>query len=231
MPRNLPSYMKPTGVLAVLLLCATAALAGPPLICHAFAIGTAQSLPWTSHDWNLSGSENYDTSRLAADTQAILKANPTILVHMETLRRATLYARRDQRAAKELFVKLFMAAKTQPDRNAAALAFFDAGYLAETYQQWLGANEPNPAKGVDGYALIKQALSLTGNDPQMELAAALVTLGGPEKERSEHAQKALAGAKSDSLLAENLASRFWGSEGEKLSDMIAKTTVAKQTRP
>jgi len=232
MPRNLPSYLKPSGVLAVLLLCATATLAGPPLICHAFAIGTAQSLPWTSHDWNLSGAENYDSSHLAADTQAILRGNPTILVHMETLRRATLYARKDQRAAKELFVKLFMATKnTQPDRNAAALAYFDAGYLAETYKQWLGAKDQNPAQGVDGYALIKQALSLTGGDPQMEFAAALVTLGGPEKDHSEHAQKALAGAKSDSLLRENLASRFWGSEGEKLSDMIAKTTVAKQTKP
>ena len=232
MPRNLPAYLKPTGILAVLLLCATAALAGPPLICHAFDIGTAKSLPWTSHDWNLTGGENYDTSRLAADTQAILGANPTILVHMETLRRATLYARKDQRAAKELFVKLFMATKnTQPDRNLAALAYFDAGYLAETYKQWLGEREQNPAQSVDGYALIKQALSLKGSDPQMEFAGALVTLGGPEKDHSEHAQKALAGAKSDSLLARNLASHFWGSEGEKLSEMISKTTVAKQTQP
>jgi len=46
-----------------------------------------------------------------------------------------------------------------------------------------------------------------------------------------HAQKALAGAKSDSLLARNLASHFWGSEGEKLSEMISKTTVAKETKP
>src|SRR5882762_8398865 len=212
MQRNFLSSVKPIPVFAVLLLFATAALAGPPLICHAFDIGTAKSLPWISHDWNLNGGENYDTSHLAADTQAILSADSTILVHMETLRRATLYARKDQHAAKELFVKLFMATKnTQPDRNAAALAFFDAGYLAETYKQWLGEKEQNPAKGVDGYELIKQAISLRGSDPQMEFAAALVTLGGPEKERNEHAQKALAGAKSDPLLARNLANRFWGS--------------------
>jgi hypothetical protein len=229
MRRNFIFRSKSMGVFAALLLFASATLAGPPLICHAFDIGNAKSLPWVSHSWNLNGGENYDTARLAADTQSILNSDSTILVHMETLRRATLYARKDPHAAKELFVKLFMAAKTaQTDGNATAMAFFDAGYLAETYKQWLV--EQNPAKDVDGYALIKHAISIRGNDPQMEFAAALVTLGGPEKNRSEHAQKALAGAQSDSLLARNLASHFWGPESEKLSEMITKTTVAKEIK-
>jgi len=228
MQRNSFSNVKPIGVLAVLLLLATAALAGPPLICHAFDIGTAKSLPWISHDWNLNGGENYDTSHLAADTQAILSADSTILVHMETLRRATLYARKDQHAAKELFVKLFMATKnTQSDRNAAALAYFDAGYLAETYKQWLG-EQTNPAHGLDGYALVKEAIHLRGgSDPQMEFAAALIGLNGPAPDQREFAQKAIAGAAKDSLLARNLSTHFLGANSETMVEMISRTKLAK----
>src|ERR1700747_2427946 len=40
---------------AALLFLAATVLAGPPLICHAIDIGSAQSLPWTSSGWNLSG--------------------------------------------------------------------------------------------------------------------------------------------------------------------------------
>src|SRR5215510_12852628 len=89
---------------------ATAALAGPPLICHPFEIDGANSLPWVSHDWNLSGSEKYDTTKLAADTIAILDSSQVTLVHMETLRRATLYAKKDRVAAKELINRLMARA-------------------------------------------------------------------------------------------------------------------------
>src|SRR2546430_16973747 len=83
-------------VLVIITLCfATFALAGPPLICHAFEIGQAHSLPLASNSWNLSGSENYNTKNLANDTLEILQPDTPVLVRMETLRRATLYARRD----------------------------------------------------------------------------------------------------------------------------------------
>ena len=93
-------------ILLALFLFTSFALAGPPLICHSFDIGDAKSLPWISHDWNLSGGENYDTSRLTADTIAILDSSQVTLVHMETLRRATLYARKDPVAAKQLIIRL-----------------------------------------------------------------------------------------------------------------------------
>ena len=42
-------------VLAIITLCfAQYAMAGPPLICHAFEIGQAKSLPLASGSWNLS---------------------------------------------------------------------------------------------------------------------------------------------------------------------------------
>jgi len=60
--RSLRSIRFAAGLLALLIVVAGVAFAGPPLICHAFDIGSAKSLPWISHDWNLTGTETYDTS-------------------------------------------------------------------------------------------------------------------------------------------------------------------------
>src|SRR5712692_5104962 len=208
--------------LAAAVLCfASVAQAGPPLICHTIEIGQATSLPWISHNWNLSGGENYDTKYLVRDTLEILAPSTPVLVRMETLRRATLYARKDPIAAKELLARLHArATAAESSGHSDALAWFDVGYLAETYKQWLGQNlphmtdgmrmDPNPAAGVDGYAMVKKALALRGDDPQMEFAAALITLSGPEAEHHEHAQKAIVGAKTDPLLAQNLTTHFIG---------------------
>src|SRR6266699_3627342 len=218
---------------AAILLFANVALAGPPLICHAFEIGQAKSLPLASNSWNLSGSENYDTKNLAGDTLEILKPDTPVLVRMETLRRATLYARKDPLVAKELLARLHArATAAESAGHPDALAWFDAGYLVETYKQWLGQNlphmtdgmrtDPNPAAGVDGYALVKKAIALRGDDAQMEFAAALITLSGPREEHAQHAQKAIAGAKMDALLAQNLATHFLGGKEQTVAEMLAK---------
>src|SRR5437773_7173589 len=220
-------------LLATLLSLATLTKAGPPLICHSVEIGAAKSLPWISHNWNLSGGETYDTKNLVRDTLNILAPDTPVLVRMETLRRATLYARKDPVAAKELLSRLHArAAAAESAGHPDALAWFDAGYLVETYKQWLGQNLPhmtdgmrmdaNPAAGVDGYALVKKALALRGDDAQMEFAAALITLSGPRDEHAQYAQKAIAGAKTDALLAQNLATHFMGPKGEIVSEMLAK---------
>jgi hypothetical protein len=217
---------------------AVVAQAGPPLICHTIEIGQAKSLPWISHNWNLSGGETYDTRNLVRDTLEILAPETLVLVRMETLRRATLYARKDPVAAKELLARLHArATSAESSGHPDALAWFDVGYLAETYKQWLGqkwmrvtADEQNPAAGVDGYALVKKALALHaaalhGDDPQMEFAAALITLSGPGAEHRDHAQKAIAGAKTDALLAQNLATRFSGPQTETMSQLLAKNSA------
>ena len=207
------------------------AVAGPPLICHAFDIGNAKSLPWVSHDWNLNGGENYATHELAKDTIAILDASQVTLVHMETLRRATLYARKDAQAARQLLLMVTARAEAaQNSGHSGALAVFDAGYLAEAYKQWLGEGGQNPANGTDGYGLVKKALEFRGNDGQMEFAAALVTLSGPARENQEHAQKAMDGAKSDALLARNLNTRFLGAGSQTMAEMIQRNATAKVAR-
>jgi len=240
--KNIHSYRFAGGLIAALLCLATVAQAGPPLICHTIEIGQAKSLPWISHNWNLSGGENYDTKNLVRDTLEILAPGTPVLVRMETLRRATLYARKDPVAAKELLARLHArATAAESSGHSDALAWFDVGYLAETYKQWLGRNlphmtdgmrmDPNPAAGVDGYAMVKKALplrgpALHGDDPQMEFAAALITLSGPQDEHHQHALKAIAGAKSDPLLAQNLATHFMGQKSQTVSELLAKKAAS-----
>ena len=197
---------------------ATSAFAGPPLICHPFDIGKAKSLPWTGTGWDLSGNENYDTKNLTQDTLAILDAGAPVIVRMETLRRATLYARKDPLAAKELLTRLY---QRTTGTHADASVWFDAGYFAATLSQWSGKDQ-NPATGIDGYSMVKKAIVLSGGqDAEMELAAALITLSPAQPEHQQHAQKAIAGAKADPLLARNLASHFLGAK-QTVGEAIAQ---------
>jgi hypothetical protein len=192
---------------AVLLGLTTFAQAGPPLICHPIEIGQAKSLPWV--DWTHRGRTDYDLKNLTRDTLAILDSNTPVLVRMETLRRATIYARQDPQTAKELITRLqARAVSSDSVGHSDALAWFDVGYLAEAYKQWMGKGEPTPASGLDGYSLVKKALSLRRQDPEMEFAAALMTLRDSESAHQDHARKAIAGAKTDPLLAQNLGSNF-----------------------
>lgn len=227
------------GAIAVSLFLANAAQAGPPLICHTIEIGQAKSLPWINHGWNLSGGENYDLKNLAPDTLAILDSGAPVLVRMETLRRATLYARKDPQVARELLAKL--QARVTKAENAGhpdAMALFDAGYLVECYKQWIGKDlphmtdnlpmDPNPAVTLDGYALVKRAISLRGQDPEMEFAAALISLEGRQADHQLHVARATAGASGDSLLARNLGSYFMGDHGITVAEMFSRGSAANQ---
>lgn len=215
------------GIFLTLLGLITSAFAGPPLICHRLDIGDAKSLPWNGSAWDLAGNENYDTRNLAHDTLAILDGGAPVIVRMETLRRATLYARKDPQAAKELLTKLYQrAAAGEAAGHSDSLAWFDAGYLAAAYHQWLGKGKDSAA-GMDGYRLVSKALALGGeNDPQMHFAAALITLQGPEQAHQAHAQKAIAGAKNDALLARNLTNHFLGNEGQTVAQALAKNITS-----
>lgn len=220
MQRSLPRFAHLVGL--IVLTFAGSAVAGPPLICHAFDIGAEKSLPWTGSAWNLSGNENYDTANLVHDTLALMDTNAPVIVRMETLRRASLYARRDPRAAKELLTRLHSRATAPDTGKQNALALFDFGFLVETYHQWI--KDQDPAAGLDGYSFVKRALTLRGSDPEMEFAAALITLRGPQQAHLEHTRKAIAGANADALLARNLASRFLGDDKLTVADALTLKT-------
>jgi hypothetical protein len=216
--------------LFTLSLFVASAFAGPPLICHTYDIGNAKSLPWISHSWNLSGNESYDTNNLAPDTFSILDSDPTVLVHMETLRRAALYGQKNPQALKQFLTK--MIARTDASNStarAASLAFFDLGYFTATLAQlhWIYKDFANPAQSLDAKILVDQAIHLRGKDPQMEFAAALVTLDGPADEHYAHTQKAVAGAGSDGLLARNLSAHFMNPQSETMAQMISRNTSVK----
>jgi hypothetical protein len=208
---------------AVLLGFTTFAQAGPPLICHAIEIGQAKSLPWV--DFNHRGSTDYDLENLSRDTLALLDSRTPVLVRMETLRRATIYARQDSQVAKELITRLQVrAVSSDAAGRPDALAWFDAGYLTEAYKQWMGKGEPNAAAGSDGYSWVKKAISLSGSDPEMEFAAALITLQGPDRAHRDHVRKAMAGAKNDPLLARNLASNF---DRQTISELLVAAPAGR----
>ncbi len=217
-----------TGLVVTLLLAfPPAAQAGPPLICWPYEIGGAKSLPWGGSAWG-AAKASYDLNRLADNTLALLSPDVPVIVRMETLRRATVYAMKDQRIAQELLSRLLARvqlaeAKGRPD----ALASFDAGYLVEAYKQagWAFKKE-NPAKGLDGYAMVLKAIRLRGTDPEMEFAVALISVEPRLPGHSEHLQRAVAGAREGSLLATNLVSHSYilRIRGNTIAEL--RTTVA-----
>jgi hypothetical protein len=181
-----------------LTLLACSALAGPPMICHSIEIGGAKSLPWASGpNWD-SRLPKYDTTRLVADTLDLLTGETPVIVRMETLRRAAIYASRNPGLTRELAQRLVERTKqTQPE----SLAFFDAGYFIEAVHQNAPIAKIDPLSGMDGYVLAKKGL------PSKDVAAVeygLALIRAHTAWPNEHYRNAVLGAQEGSLLAANL---------------------------
>jgi len=224
----------PVAALLATLSLASTALAGPPLLCHTLDIGDAKSLPWTSQGWNLSPADSsYNTKNLAGDALSILNTDPTVIVHMETLRRATLFAQNDPAAAKQLLLKLIARSDAaHSNSSAGALASFDVGYFAATLSQlhFIKKDFPNPATGIDSFARVNNALQVRPGDGQMEFAAALILLDGSDTRHQTYAQKAIADAKADALLTRNLNRHYFGPDSETVADTLTRSASTKLAR-
>jgi hypothetical protein len=211
----MPSPFGRTLFASVLALLPVAAQAGPPLVCFPMAIGDARSLAWGSGSgWN-TPRPDYDRSRLAEDTIAVLGPQTPVLVRMETLRRAAVYASSDPAAARKLFDALRARAGRVSAGKADPLAQFDLGYAVEAYRQTrpMVDRVPSLDPPEDGYALVRQALLARGPDPEMEYAAALMTCDRARRDLSDkHLQAAATGAREGSDLARTLAAHrpLWG---------------------
>ena len=196
----------------VALLSPSAVHAGPPLICHPYEIGAAKSLPGGKEGLGIS--KAYDRKALVTDTLALLTPETPVLVRMETLRRAAIYATAemrgwgkdaytdDDRKISAALLKALRDRAKDPTPALRALALFDAGFFAETLRQ------TNMDPGVDGYALIVEAATLRGTDPEMDFALALASVNPHRKEHTDHLARARAAAKEGSMLANNLATHF-----------------------
>ncbi len=216
------------------------ALAGPVLICKAYEIGNAKSLPWGGNDWR-SVKSDYDINRLVEDTLALLTPDTPVIVRMETLRRAVIYSawsrvdrevnytKRNDNAAQELFSRLvttgkraaFESANKKPD----PMRMFDAGFFVESWKHAYVDSSGVKPPDFDGYALVKKAIEIRGADPEMEFAAALITsIRSDKTAHRAHLQKAIAGAPEGSLLARNIINHF-GRKGQSLADLRASLAM------
>jgi hypothetical protein len=209
-----PALRRATGALlaATLLVLPTHAYAGLPLICHPYDIANAKTLP---PDPRVDPASTYDRSKLVADTLALLKVDTPILVRMETLRRAAIFATRNldgvfaggayTAADRELAGALIAQLRDRTlvaEATAQALAQFDLGFLAATLRP--AAFDP----GLDGYALLVTAGATLKDDPAVEFALALASIHPTLPGHAGHLAKARALARPGSLVAANLASHF-----------------------
>lgn len=213
-----PASMRLRGaLLALALLCAPAAFAGPPLLCHPFETAGAPSLPWGA-GWN-QPVRGYDATHLSADTLRLLASGTPVIARMETLRRAAIYASADGERVRDLAVKLDARIAAAKDPAAKALALFDAGYFAETLQdieRLQGYDMPGIGKvdasalraartRADGSQRIAEALALRPGDGAMRFASALVASADRRQaDYAANARLARAAARGDRLLALNL---------------------------
>lgn len=197
--------------LVIVLVSASPALAGPPLICHPFETGSTKLLAWgaDTSNWN-AALPGYNLKALTTDTVRLLEADPAVLTRMENLRRATIYAMRDPVIAQE-FLKSMLGRALSTTPTAAT--WFDAGYVIEAYKQakhlrptgpfdrsaWAAVDE---TLSVDGYGFVKKAIAMGGPTAEMEFAASLMTQGAAS---TAHRSRATASAARGSFLAANLS--------------------------
>lgn len=203
-------------VFTLLAASANSAQAGPPLLCHPFDISDSRSLPWDGSASWFDGDDSYHIARLVADTQSLLTPSTPVVVRMETLRRAAIYASADPRVATDLVSALTARVRDAEARGRAdALAYLDAGYAIEALRQigklgWSAEFQTRSASmqrvvaELDGYALVKKAIELRPDDPGLSFAAALIAADKNREAYLTHAKAARAGASRDALVARNI---------------------------
>ena len=79
---------------------------------------------------------DYKVANVVSDTDALLTPSTPVLVRMETLRRASLYASTDAVTAKRLLDHLLARVDaSEANGRADALALLDAAYVAEAFRE------------------------------------------------------------------------------------------------
>lgn len=194
----------------LVLIAAAPALAGPPLLCHPYDIGEARSLPWDGSTSWFHGRAGYDVTQLVRDTEALLTPTTPVIVRMETIRRAAVYASLNQHVATSLVTRFNERAR--PDD---ALALLDAALVTATLHQMSQLRDlsnfrdrapvAKAAVGAsDGRAQLARALAARPGDPAFQFAAAIVMADKDKAAYQAHARHARAGSAKDPLLARNL---------------------------
>jgi hypothetical protein len=215
--------MKPRQIATLtVILFAQSALAGPPLICHTYSIGSDTSLPWGADKNSWSETDmKYDTRKLASDTLKLLDSGKPLLTRMETLRRAAVYSSKDQAAGLELANRLLaraLAAEVKGQNNSTAL--FDAGYFIESMKQIGHITKSAAFSGIDGYDWAKR--SVPGLQDKLAAEYALGLMQAESAWPNEHIRRAVSGADEGSLLAQNLRKHF---QNQSLAEIKQTVTL------
>jgi hypothetical protein len=217
--------MKRRSILALLgatVILAAPALAGPPLLCFPYQIGSATSLPWG--DDAFKADKGYDRAHLVDDTVRLLQEQPSTLVRMETIRRAAIYVGHDHALARDLVSRMsWIAMDSEAQGKPNAQAWFDTGFAIATLRQngaELGAR-PGVESNAEGFLYIKRALALDPDDDAKQFGAALVLF--EHGDCKPYLKRAVAGAKPGSDLARSIESNL--AFGKKLSELRAELGV------
>ncbi|MBK7406337.1 MAG: hypothetical protein IPJ41_17465 [Phycisphaerales bacterium] len=202
---------------------------GPPAICTPIQCD-GQGMPWDNAD--SSPPKHYSSKQAVADAIKILDGSTDPLMHMETIRRATICLTQDKARAQELLARLLArTAEVEADDAPAAareLAWLDAGYFAGAAWQ-IGLDmgwRPGERNGVPGLAWLDRAIEVSGGDSAAHYAAAIV--GHPamnESKRGEYDRHLLAafeGSKPGTRLRANVEDhmRNWGETAETLRSRL-----------
>ena len=201
------SRLRLAALTLVIVSAAAPAFAGPPLICHPFETRSGALLPWGDAPQWKAPLASYAVANLTGDLIKLLDAGAPVITRMENMRRATIYASKDPAIARQLLDAVMAKAASA----GGAQAWFDAGYLIESYRQAEAIREHRGPEwaAVDatladgGYRFVQKAMAMTGGpNAEMEFAASLMTQGTTA---SEHRARAAAAAVSGSALAANLS--------------------------
>lgn len=212
--------------------------AGAPLQCHKFQIGDAKCLPWGSDAFDRS--KSYDTARVVDDTLALLDAGTPVLVRMETIRRATIYIGGDGAQADRLLGSLLtraLDAEVEMNEKTLALRYFDAGYLAATFQQAGVETSFGPTNGqhelhrVAGYAWMVRGYKMTDLDGDFALALALATADTRLTEHTMFLERAVKTAAADDSARNDLLGWICQIRGTTVDAVRAQFSSQATARP
>ena len=210
-----------------LTVLAGAALAGPPLICHPYAIGNDTSLPWgaDNNSWN-NPDPRYDAANLPVDTLKLLDSGKPLLTRMETLRRAAVYSGKNTAAGLELANRLMARALTSEVKGQNnSLALFDAGYFIESMKQMSHISKSKAFSGIDGYDWAKR--SLPGLQDKLAAEYALGLMQAEASWPNEHIRRAANGAQEGSLLAQNLVKHYQNQSLAEIKQTLAVKSASR----
>ncbi|MCG3124669.1 MAG: hypothetical protein GIKADHBN_03144 [Phycisphaerales bacterium] len=212
---------------------AASVLLGPPMICHEILIGKARSLPW---DGGRGGSSSsYNIEKLPSEAAALLAAEPSAIVRMETLRRAAVYLSHDESDRAHALAWEFIGRRAGAVLSGEASgkidpqAWFDVAYFIGCLNQ-VGLGKIvtlGEADGIPGYRFMLKAIEEAeksqlnaGMLAQMHFGAAVMShpamrhknyqyaIGTVNDVYDRHVLAALKSSKDDQLLETNLSAHL-----------------------